>query len=63
MNEIFNREYARLMAMGKKEIALESVQRGFLAASSVDYKVRTWKKSMMARELADRIQRMELRGY
>lgn len=63
MNEIFDREYARLMTMSKREIVLESVKRDFTDVRSVDYKVRTWKKILLARELADRIQRMELRGY
>lgn len=63
MNEIFDREYARLMTLSKKAIALESVERGFTSARGVDSKVRNWSKTLLARELADRIQRLELRGY
>lgn len=60
---IFDREYARLSKMSKRAIALESVERGFLGASSVDYVVAHYTKVLMARDLADRIQRYELKGY
>lgn len=61
--DIFEINYNRLMKMSKRQIALESVERGFLSPRSVDYKIRTWSKILMARELADRIERKELRGY
>ncbi len=52
------------MKMTKKAITAEMLKRGFLATQAgADYKCRTWKKEMLARDLADRITRMEVRGY
>lgn len=64
---MFQIEYDRLMELTKAGIIAEGVQRGFWAArpETTTYllKSRDWNKKSLARCVADRIVRMELRGY
>lgn len=61
--EIFDKNYDRLMAMRKAAIIAEGVQRDVWSNTSTDYLAKHWNKIMLARHLADRIERKELRGY
>lgn len=64
---MFQIEYDRLMKLTKANIIAEGVQRGFWASDpgNIAYllKSRNWNKKSLARCVADRIVRMELRGY
>ena len=64
---MFQIEYDRLMKLTKASIIAEGVQRGFWAdrPETTVYllKSRDWNKKSLARCVADRIVRMELRGY
>lgn len=64
---MFQIEYDRLMKLTKASIIAEGVQRGFWASTpeTTTYllKSRDWNKKSLARCVADRIVRMELRGY
>ena len=64
---MFQIEYDRLMKLTKASIIAEGVQRGFWASTpeiTVSLlKSRDWNKKSLARCVADRITRMELRGY
>ena len=65
--DMFQIEYDRLMKLTKASIIAEGVQRGFWASSpeTTAYllKSRDWNKKSLALYVADRIVRMELRGY
>lgn len=64
---MFQIEYDRLMKLTKASIIAEGVQRGFWAScpetTAYLLKSRDWNKKSLARCVADRIVRMELRGY
>ena len=64
---MFQIEYNRLMKLTKASIIAEGVQRGFWASTpeitASLLKSRDWNKKSLARCVADRITRMELRGY
>ena len=64
---MFQIGYDRLMELTKASIIAEGVQRGFWASTpeTTAYllKSRDWNKKSLARCVADRIVRMELRGY
>ena len=64
---MFQIEYDRLMKLTKASIIAEGVQRGFWASTpeitSSLLKSRDWNKKSLARYVADRIVRMELRDY
>ena len=64
---MFQIEYDRLMKLTKANIIAEGVQRGFWAdrpeTTAYLLKSRDWNKKSLARCVADRIVRMELRGY
>ena len=64
---MFQIEYDRLMKLTKASIVAEGVQRGFWASDpgNIAYllKSRDWNKKSLARCVADRMVRMELRGY
>lgn len=62
-SELFNANLTRLLKMKKKDIVAESVERGFTDERSAEYKVQKSTKNALARELADKIVRMETRGY
>lgn len=65
--DMFQIEYDRLMKLTKAGIIAEGIQRGFWASrpETTVYllKSRDWNKKSLARCVADRIVRMELRGY
>ena len=64
---MFQIEYDRLMKLTKASIIAEGIQRGFWAdrpeTTAYLLKSRDWNKKSLARCAADRITRMELRGY
>ena len=64
---MFQIEYDRLMKLTKAGIIAEGIQRGFWAdrpeTTTYLLKSRDWNKKSLARCVADRITRMELRGY
>lgn len=64
---MFQIEYDHLMKSTKADIIAEGIQRGFWAShpdtASYLLKSRDWNKKSLARCVADRIVRMELRGY
>lgn len=64
---MFQIEYDRLMKSTKAGIIAEGIQRGFWAphpdTAAYLLKNRDWNKKSLARFVADRIVRMELRGY
>ena len=64
---MFQIEYDRLMKLTKASIIAEGIQRGFWAdrpeTTAYLLKSRDWNKKSLARSVADRITRMELRGY
>ena len=64
---MFQIEYDRLMKLTKASIIAEGIQRGFWAdrpeTTAYLLKSRDWNKKSLARCVADRIVRMELRGY
>lgn len=64
---MFQIEYDRLMKSTKADIIAEGIQRGFWAShpDTAPYllKSRDWNKKSLARFVADRIVRMELRDY
>lgn len=64
---MFQIEYDRLMKLTKASIIAEGVQRGFWAdrpeTTAYLLKSRDWNKKSLARCVADRIVRMELKGY
>ena len=64
---MFQIEYDRLMKLTKASIIAEGIQRGFWAdrpeTTAYLLKSRDWNKKSLARCVADRIARMELRGY
>ena len=64
---MFQIEYDRLMKLTKASIIAEGVQRGFWASTpeitASLFKSRDWNKKSLARYVADRIVRMELRDY
>lgn len=64
---MFQIEYDRLMKSTKAGIIAEGIQRGFWAShldtAAYLLKSRDWNKKSLARFVADRIVRMELRGY
>lgn len=65
--DMFQTEYDRLMKLTKAGIIAEGVQRGFWASrpetAAYLLKSRDWNKKSLARCVADRIVRMEVRGY
>lgn len=65
--DMFQNEYDRLMKLTKAGIIAEGVQRGFWASrpetAAYLLKSRDWNKKSLARCVADRIVRMEVRGY
>lgn len=61
--ELFDKNYKRLMTMRKAAIIDEGIQRDVWSNTSKDYLVKRWTKILLARHLADRIERKELRGY
>lgn len=65
--DMFQIEYDRLMKSTKAGIIAEGVQRGFWASrpqtTAYLLKSRDWDKKSLARFVADRIVRMEVRGY
>ena len=64
---MFQIEYDCLMKLKKAGIIDEGIKRGFLAdrpeTAAYLLKSRDWNKKSLARCVADRITRMELRGY
>ena len=64
---MFQIEYDRLMKLTKASIIAEGVQRGFWAdrpeTTAYMLKSRDWNKKSLARCVADRIMRLESRGY
>ena len=64
---MFQIEYDRLMKLTKAGIIAEGIQCGFWAdrpeTTAYLLKSRDWNKKSLARCVADRIVRMELRGY
>lgn len=64
---MFQIEYDRLMKLTKAGIIAEGIRRGFWAdrpeTTAYLLKSRDWNKKSLARYVADRIVRMELRGY
>ena len=64
---MFQIEYDRLMKLTKANIIAEGVQRGFWASTpeitASLLKSRDWNKKSLARYVANRIVRMELRDY
>ena len=64
MTDNFNTYYERLMGMKKAEIIREGITWGFWADNAGCVKeLMSWKKILLARSLADRLARLELRGY
>lgn len=61
-SEIFDRYLNNLMEMKKSEIVSEGITWGFWAESSRTDRMK-WTKRLLARELADRLTRKEVRGY
>lgn len=61
--ELFDKNYQRLIGMRKAAIIEEGVKRDVWSNTSVDYLLKHWNKILLARHLADRIERKELRGY
>ena len=64
---MFQIEYGRLMKLTKAGTIAEGIQRGFWVdrpdTAAYLLKSRDWNKKSLARCVADRITRMELRGY
>lgn len=61
-SEIFDRYLNKLMEMKKSEIVNEGIVWGFWAESSRECRMKDTKRGL-ARELADRLTRKEVRGY
>lgn len=64
MTDNFNKYYERLMGMKKAEIIREGITWDIWANTEGNVKeLMSWKKILLARHLADRLVRLELRGY
>lgn len=64
MVDKFNTYYNNLMLMKKMDIIREGITWGFWADTPGNIKeLMTWKKVLLARSVADRAVRLELRGY
>lgn len=60
----FEQYLENLMGMKKAEIINEGITWGFWADTPGNIKeLMTWKKVLLARSVADRLVRLELRGY
>jgi hypothetical protein len=61
---MFETYYSRLMEMKKGEIIREGMTWGIWANSQTNYNaLMKWTKVLLARKLADRLVRLENRGY
>ncbi len=64
MTDNFNKYYERLMGMKKADIIREGITWDIWANTPGNVKeLMSWKKILLARHLADRLVRLELRGY
>lgn len=64
MVDKFNTYYNNLMLMKKADIIREGITWGFWTDTPGNIKeLMTWKKVLLARSVADRAVRLELRGY
>lgn len=64
MVDKFNTYYNNLMLMKKADIIREGITWGFWADTEGNKaELMKWKKVLLARSLADRLERLERRGY
>lgn len=64
MVDKFNTYYNNLMLMKKADIIREGITWGFWADTPGNKaELMKWKKVLLARSLADRLERLEKRGY